>query len=141
MDDRIKKEIWSNFRKTQTIFLATSDSDQPRVRPVTMIFFNDRFWVGTGSRNEKVRQVEENQKAEFCLSLGKGEQKTGYVRGTCVITIHNNREIRKELARQMPYFGEFWTGPDDPNFALLELAIREIEYLKPGSLKVDRFEI
>lgn len=38
----------------------------------------------------------------------------------------------------MPYFRDFWKSPDDPNYTLLELVVKEIEYLKPGGLKVEK---
>jgi len=41
------EEVWSQFEDFQHVFLATMEGDQPRVRPVTLINFDGKFWVTT----------------------------------------------------------------------------------------------
>ncbi len=52
--ENIKNEIWNYFQNFQYVFLATSEGDQPRVRPVTLIHLAQRFWVTTGTYDKKV---------------------------------------------------------------------------------------
>jgi len=47
--DDLKEEVWGYFKDRQFIFLATSEEDQPRVRPVTLFYLDGRFWVLTGT--------------------------------------------------------------------------------------------
>ncbi len=35
----IKEEVWAHFKDFQYVFLATAEGNQPRVRPVTLIYF------------------------------------------------------------------------------------------------------
>jgi uncharacterized pyridoxamine 5'-phosphate oxidase family protein len=135
-----KNKVWSHLKKMQNVFLATVDADHPRVRPVTMLYYNDRFWVGTGTDDAKIRQIEQNRKIEFCL-LVKGENTTGYIRGTGKAMIIEDAATRKLLADAMPYFKDFWKDPADPRFTLLEIVIEQIEYMEPGKITVERFSI
>ena len=43
------KEMLEEFGDLQHVVLATVDGDQPRVRPVTLISLDGRFWVTTGT--------------------------------------------------------------------------------------------
>lgn len=140
MDRDLKEEVWSHFEQTQNIFLATLDGNGPKVRPVTMIYYNDRFWVTTGADNAKVKQIKENPNTEFCLML-EGDKYKGYIRGGGIALIIEDIETKKMIAEGIPFFKEYWKSADDPSFALLEIVIKEIEYLKPGELKVERYSV
>jgi general stress protein 26 len=143
MDEKtlnLENEVQSHFKDIQMVFLATADGDQPKVRPVTMLHFNDKFWVGTGTDDAKIKQIKENKKVEFCLFI-KEEKASGYIRGQGEAIIVQDKETRKMLAENMPYFKDFWKGSDDPNYTLLEIVIKEIEYLKPGEFKVEKLTL
>jgi uncharacterized pyridoxamine 5'-phosphate oxidase family protein len=136
----MKHKVWSYFKNMQNVFLATSERDQPKVRPVTMLYFNDRLWVGTGTNDAKIKHIRQNRKIEFCM-LVKGENNTGYIRGTGIADIIEDPATRKLLADNMPYFKDFWKDPDDPRFTLLEILAQEIEYMEPGKITVKRFSV
>jgi len=136
----LKKEVWAYFEKFQTVYLATCDGDQPRLRPVSLIHFNDKFWVATGTENAKVKQIHKNNNIEFCMFLESGEN-SGYIRGAGEAVIVKDRETKKLLADNMPFFNEYWKEVDDPNYTLIGIIIREIEYLKPGVLEIERFPL
>ncbi len=138
--DDVKNKVWAYFKKMQNVFLATADLDQPKVRPVTMLYYNDRFWIGTGTGDAKIRQIEQNENVEFCL-LVKGENTTGYIRGTGKAVIIEDAATRKLLADAMPYFKDFWKDPADPRFTLLEMIIQQIEFMEPGKITVERFSV
>ena len=61
--EALKKEIWKWFKDLQVIYLATIYGTKPQVRPVTMIRFKNRFWVMTGTRDAKIRQIKKNTTA------------------------------------------------------------------------------
>jgi uncharacterized pyridoxamine 5'-phosphate oxidase family protein len=44
---KFKAEVWKYFENSQYVFLATEEEEQPRVRPVTLVNFDQRFWVLT----------------------------------------------------------------------------------------------
>jgi len=138
--EEIKKEVWSYFKDMQVVYLATVDGDAPRVRPVTLIHFDKKMWVTTGSSSAKIMQIKANSNIEFCLLLGDGE-KSGYIRGGGTAEIIADRETRILIAENTPFFKEFWKDTNDPGYALLRIHTREIEYLKPGGMKAERFSV
>ena len=139
-DKDLKFEVWANFKDSQYVFLATEQNGQPRVRPVTLVFSDQRFWVLTGTNNAKIQQIRKNPKMEFCLLLEKGE-KIGYIRAAGSAKIISDRETKAKVARNCEFFSEFWKSPDDPNYALLELRLNEIEYLNPDETVAKRLEL
>ncbi|KPK62979.1 hypothetical protein AMJ83_08840 [candidate division WOR_3 bacterium SM23_42] len=138
--EELKKEVWGLFRDTQPVFLATLDGSKPRVRPVTLIHFDMKLWVSTGANNAKIKQIKTNGNVEFCLLLEKGENK-GYVRGTGVADIVEDMETKKLLSENIPFFTEYWKDFTDPEFALLQVHVQDIEYLRPGVFDVQRFPV
>ena len=143
MTDKINKvrdEVWNYFRDLQFVFLATSEGDLPRVRPVTLIYFDRKFWIITGTNSNKVAQIQKNPKIEFCLFLEKGD-KHGYVRATGLAKTIKDRVKRTRIAEHCDFFSDFWESPDDPDFTLIELSVNEIEYLRPDEINVCKFKI
>ncbi|MDH4211138.1 MAG: pyridoxamine 5'-phosphate oxidase family protein [candidate division WOR-3 bacterium] len=138
--EEIKKEVWAYFKDMQVIYLATVEGDMPRVRPVTLIHYDKKMWVTTGSGDNKIKQIEENDNIEFCLLVSAGEN-SGYVRCKGTAEIVKDTDTRKLLADNTPFFKQFWKDTDDPGYALLRIHTRDIEYLKPGSLKTEHFSV
>jgi uncharacterized pyridoxamine 5'-phosphate oxidase family protein len=136
----IKKEVWACFKDMQVIYLATVEGDLPRVRPVTLIHFDKKMWVTTGSDNNKIKQINANSNIEFCLLLKAGET-SGYIRGTGIAEVVIDAKTRILIAENTPFFKEFWEDTDDPGYALLRIHTRNIEYLKPGAMKAERFSV
>jgi len=135
-----KKEIWRHFKDYSHVFLATQENDQPRVRPVTLVNFDQRFWILTGTRNAKVRQIRENPKIEFCLLFDDGKHH-GYIRAAGFAKIISDRETKVKVAKHCDFFSEHWESPDDPKYTLLELKLDEIEYLRPKENAVRKFQL
>ena len=133
-------EIWNYFHKHPNVFLATVDGDQPRVRPVTLVHLKNRLYVTTGSDNAKVKQIRENSKIEFCLLFEKGERK-GTIRAECQAQILQDKEVKTDIFKNIPFAKEFWKNPEDPNFTVIALRPKSFEYLKPGSMEAMRIEI
>jgi len=135
-----KAEIWRRFKDYPHIFLATQENDQPRIRPVTLVNFDQRFWVLTGTRSAKVSQIRENPKIEFCLLFEEGEH-TGYIRAAGSAKIISDRETKVKVAKHCDFFSRHWKSLDDPNYTLLELKPNEIEYLRPKESAVRKFKL
>ena len=55
-DKDLKFEVWAHFKDSQHVFIATEQNGQPRVRPVTLVFSDQRFWVLTGTNNAKIQR-------------------------------------------------------------------------------------
>ncbi|MBI5000334.1 MAG: pyridoxamine 5'-phosphate oxidase family protein [Euryarchaeota archaeon] len=135
-----KKEIWGNFSKFQTAYLATYDGKTPRVRPVSLGCIDSRLWVFTSAGSKKAREMAKDPAFEFCYAF-KGGEHSGYIRASGKARIVKDRRTKAKMVAQCPFFKEYWKGPDDPEFALVELLIKEIEYLKPGEMYPARYKL
>jgi general stress protein 26 len=134
------REIWKYFDGYPYVFLATVERDQPRVRPVTLVHFKNRLYFTTGSGNAKVKQVMENSKIEFCLLFEKGERK-GTIRVECLTRIVQDRNTKADIYNNIPFAEEFWESPEDPNYTVVALEPKSIEYMKPGSIEATEIKL
>ena len=124
------EEAWNQFGDFQHVFLATMDGDQPRVRPVTMISFDGKFWVTTDTWSGKVKQIQKNPKVEFSFVFKKGNRDC-CIRVAGLAKIVKDKEIKTELAKHCDFFSKHWESVDDPDYTLLEIYPAEATYVTP----------
>lgn len=137
---KLKKEVWSHFDKMTTIFLATCEGRKPKVRPVTMLTIKDKLWVTTGTRDAKTSQLEKNNNIEFSLMFEKGKYQ-GSIRCAGKAKIVKDMKTKKLIAKSVPFFNQFWKDVKDPNFTLMRMDVKSVEYMKPGEMKINRFAV
>ena len=131
MFDNIRQEIWSHFKEMQTVFFATCDNERPYVRPVLLLYVDDKFWVATGTEDAKTPQLKINPNIEFCYFIEK-EAEHGYIRGAGKVEFIQDMQIRKQFIEKFAYIKHYWQEPEDPGFTMLELKIKSMEYLRPS---------
>ncbi len=103
-----------------------------------MIDFDKKFWIATGTRSAKARQIRRNRNVEFCFPLKEGDN-NGYVRGAGVAQAINERQTKARLADQIDFFSAHWKGVDDPNYTLVRITRVEVEYMRPGANEAHTF--
>ena len=140
MTEELKREIFAYFKQTQPIYLATNDGNKPRVRPVTLIWFEEKFWIATGSSDAKVKQLYSNNNMEFCLPI-KDDKNMGYIRGAGIAEIVEDLAERTKIADNIDFIKHFWQDPSDPDFVLLHIYLHEIEYLPIGQMLATRMKV
>ena len=140
MTDKLKKEIFAYFKQTQPIYLATNDGNKPRVRPVTLIWFEEKFWIATGSSDAKVKQFYSNNNMEFCLPI-KDNKNMGYIRGAGLGEIVEDLVTKTKIADNIGFIKQFWQDPSDSDFVLLHIDLQEIEYLPIGQMLATRIKV
>ena len=126
----LRKEVWGYLKDGALIFLATTEGDQPRVRPMRLARVGDRLFVTSRSFKSKVEHIRKNPKVEFCLmvpDIGRNN-----IRVECLSEIIEDKEVR---AMVYNYYGErlkrWYKSPEDPIMALIEFIPTRFEYLKP----------
>jgi len=138
--DELKEEVWTHFKDFQYVFLATAEGNQPKVRPVTLIYFDKRFWITTDTGSAKIKQIQGNPNIEFCLYLQK-DSKEGYVRVSGMAKIIKDRKTKVKVADHCDFFTRHWKSVDDPNYTLIEICSKEIGYIRLGEFQAQRFKI
>lgn len=129
----MKNKVLARLDKTQAVQLATCEGDQPRLRPMTLIVKDGRFFFATGSGDSKTRQLDNNCKAEFCLLISSGES-TGYLRGSGTMRKVEEPQIRKEVADYAQFIYDYWREASDPDFCLFELNLQQMRSMEPGDM-------
>jgi uncharacterized pyridoxamine 5'-phosphate oxidase family protein len=129
----MKNKILSLLTKYQAVHVATCEGDQPRLRPMTLIVKEGRFYFATGSRDNKARQLDNNNKAEFCLLL-PADKNTGYIRGSGKMEKVQDQDVRKEVADWAEFIYNYWKEANDPDYVLYELKLEQIRHMEPGEM-------
>jgi len=115
---------------TVNTYMATVEADQPRARPVSILWREDAVWLTSGASNGKAQQVRRNPNVELCVPIERNDRH-GYVRLSGKAEIVTDPEIRARIGAEFPFFGTFWKGTDDPRYTLIRVAPSEILYLRP----------
>ena len=135
-------KIMSNLNEQQVVSFATVEDKQPRVRPMTLIHVDGKFYMITGARGgkeaKKLQQIRENPRFEYYMTL-KGKEMDGFIRGMGQAWEQGNPETRKRIYDKITWAVKFFDTIDHPDYVLLELEhdgfsyrwpdTREIEYL------------
>jgi len=124
------EEVRSQFKDFQHVFLATMEDDQPRVRPVTLINFDGKFWVTTDTWSEKVKQIHKNPKVEFSFVFKRGDRDC-CMRVTGLAKMIKGKLVKAKLARHCDFFSKHWESVDDTSYTLLEIFPSEATYVTP----------
>ena len=103
------QEIYEFLKKCGTYYLATTEGDQPRVRPFgTINLFEGKLYIQTGKVKAVSKQIQANPKVEIC---GFMDGKWLRVAGTLV------RDERVEAKRHMldsyPSLKAMYSAEDD----------------------------
>jgi uncharacterized pyridoxamine 5'-phosphate oxidase family protein len=129
------RETWDwameQFADQTVVPLATLSAHGPRVRPVTVVNHEGKVYALTGARDAKMDHLREDPRFEFYVLL-KEEGSTGYIRFTGRVMMVEDLDLRKEVGDASGYAWNYFNGPEDPDYALLEMNIRDAEIMRPG---------
>jgi len=136
----MNKELTAHLKKLQVVHFASSEYGQARVRPVTLIYYDNRFYIATGSDDAKIKQVKHNNQVEMCLTI-KDDKSTGYIRFSGICTVIDDLQTKAYVMKQAEFIKQFWATADAPGFALLEITPEHAEYMPLGEMVTKHFEI
>ena len=128
------EQILNQFKETQFVAFATMDGMRPRVRPMTLIYVDGRFWMVTSTSSNKVTQIKQNPNVEFTYQFSEDCQ-------DCCIRILGKAKIIKDkntktgIAKRIGFFGNHWSSPEDPDYTLLEVLPDELQHVSPSGMK------
>jgi uncharacterized pyridoxamine 5'-phosphate oxidase family protein len=114
------------LKKTQTYYLATTEGDQPRVRPFgTIDIFEGKLYIQTGKVKEVAKQLSKNPKIEICAFDG-GK----WIRIQALAVEDDRREPRQHMLDAYPELKDRYSA-DDGN--------TQVWYLKNGVATITEF--
>ena len=125
-----KQKIVEIMKKASNFsFFATSDGDQPRVRPIASMVEDDMsVWIATSAASRKVQQIKANPK----VSLAFVQQP----QGEKAATIIGEAEIVEDMEQKKRVWGlaaydpsQFWPdGPETEDYCVLKINIKKVEW-------------
>jgi len=124
-------------------FLATLDMDQPRVRPIAPYLEDLNFWVIAFADSAKVREIMNQPKVGIAFAAMVGEEfATVNVLGRAAIVDAPDEKRRVwEIFPEEVDLSQYFTGPDDPRFALIRIDPGRIECSHPDHPDPDVYHL
>ena len=106
-----------NFLKEGGIFyLATTDGEQPRVRPFGVVeIINGRLYLMTGKSKDVFKQLAKNCKFEVCATKPSGAE---WMRLSGELVNDDSLEVKEEYLRRNEELRSMYSA-DDGNMAVL----------------------
>lgn len=141
MDTELKEEAFSHLDKTQFVMFATDENGQPRLRPITLAYLDNRFWITTNTQSEKVKQLKTNPKIELCWLKHQEGDKDIYLRIAGETKIIEDMDTKKKVADELDFFSYYFKNVEDPDYTLVEIIPEELEYLREGEYPAKKFKL
>jgi general stress protein 26 len=128
-------QILNQFKETQFVALATIDDEmRPRVRPVTLICLDRRFWMVTSTSSNKVMQIKRNANVEFAYQFNESSENC-CIRVPGKAKIIKDKKTKSDIAKRIGFFNNHWSSPEDPDYTLLEILPDELQHVSPSGMK------
>lgn len=110
------EEIYEFLKACKVYYLATTEGDQPRVRPFgTIDLFDGKLYIQTGRRKEVSHQMHENPQVELC-AFGDGK----WLRVEATAVPDDNRDAERHMLDAYPELQSLY-APGDGNTEVLFL--------------------
>jgi len=123
-----KDEVIDLIRDAGYCFLATTEKEQPRVRPMAPYLSDDnQLLVALLGRSRSIEQVKANPLVELCYV----DRKMWYCRIAGTAAISEDKAKKEVLWNNVPILRQYFGGIDDPNFVLMVIDIKEVEAMTP----------
>jgi general stress protein 26 len=130
----LQQEILNLFSNRLTVELATIDGLQPRLRPMTLIFYKQNFFLATSLSDAKTKQIRENPFVEM-LYMMRTQTNSGYIRLSGYMKMIMDQKLRKEVADHSGFVYDYWDNSEDPSFILFQMIPKEAHLMQPGDMK------
>ena len=103
------QKVFDFLKKCDTYYLATTDGDQPRVRPFgTIDLFEDKLYIQTGKVKDVSKQILKNPKIEICAFDGQK-----WLRVQAIVVEDDRVEARQHMLDGYPELQNMYSATDD----------------------------
>ena len=110
------KEVQAYLKECGAFFIATTDGDQPRVRPFGVSeIINDRLYIMTGKVKDVYKQMAKNGKFEICALKPSGSE---WMRLSGTLVTDETLAVKEEFLNRNESLKSMYKA-DDGNMAVL----------------------
>jgi general stress protein 26 len=88
----------------------------------------------TSTSSNKVTQIKQNPNVEFTYQFSDNDEDC-CIRILGKAKIIKDKNIKTSIAKRIGFFSDYWSGPEDPDYTLLEILPDELGYVSPSGMK------
>jgi uncharacterized pyridoxamine 5'-phosphate oxidase family protein len=108
------QEVYDFLKKCGAYYLATTDGDQPQVRPFgTVHIFENKLYIQTGKKKAVSKQMQKNPKIAICSV--KDDQ---WIRIQAEVVEDDRVEAKQSMLDAYPNLKSIYSATDDNNQVL-----------------------
>ena len=105
------QEVQSYLKECGAFFIATTDGDQPRVRPFGVSeIINGRLYIITGKVKDVYKQMDKNGKFEICALKKSGSE---WMRLSGTLVNDETLSVKEEFLKRNPGLKAMYKADDD----------------------------
>ncbi len=134
-----EEKLWEIVEESEIALLITLGEGFPRVRPMTLIAYEEEggVWFATSRSSRKIEEIQKNPKVTVCFLDLEG---SAYAQLFGQAEVVEDRAVKEEFWDED--WEEYWEGPEDPDYVLLHVRLQKAEYylLEADELWVVEFE-
>lgn len=103
------KEVFEFLKRCGTFYLATTEEDQPRVRPFGAVnIFENKLYIQTGKSKKVSKQMQKNPKVEIC-GFKDGE----WIRLEATVVRDDRIQAKVSMLEANPTLKNMYAADDD----------------------------
>ena len=111
-------------------YLATTEGNQPRVRPMMPYLTEEgELLLALLGRSRSIPEIKSNPNVEVCFV----DRKMWYCRVTGKATLSDDLAKKTIVFEMVPMLRQYFAGPADPNYHLAIIEIKNVEAMTPHS--------
>ncbi|MBN1766703.1 MAG: pyridoxamine 5'-phosphate oxidase family protein [Sedimentisphaerales bacterium] len=131
----LKDQIYGILQTPQLAGLATITEDgKPWVRYVmAMADETLKIRIATFTQARKVTQIQKNPEVHLICGVTDPQEMAPYLQIQGRARLDTSQQTRHNFWSDM--IAPFFSGPDDPNYGVIEIIPYQIEVMSPGSYK------
>lgn len=119
------KKLHEFLSKAGTYYLATTDGEQPRVRPFgTVLLFEDKIYILTSREKNVSKQIDSNPKFEIS-AMDSPER---WIRVSGVLKQDNRIEVHEAMLEQYPHLKSTYIAGDSNTNTLYLDKVKAVIY-------------
>ena len=139
-NEELKGKILEMIKQPQLASVATINEGDPWVR--YMVVQGDEtlsLYTSTFAQSRKVEQINKNNNVDLIVGGDLDNLKKSYMNIKATASILTDIETKKQCWHEK--LGNYFTGPEDPNFAVIKMVPQTIEYTAAGTHMPEVYEV
>ncbi len=123
-----REEVFDLIKDAGYCVLATISENKPKARPMMPLLTDEgKMLLACLSSCRTIGQIQENPNVELCYI----DRKMRFARISGQAHCSEDKDKKEHVWTGIPMLRQYFTGPDDANFILIEIDIEKAEIMTP----------